>query len=98
MKSETNIPESKRDVVGILIIDSMNKNVFGENEKLIVSLISDRISEIIDRYQLSEKVKLSSQELNSFYDFTQKLNSTDSADGVLDHMIDTLHKVKQLLQ
>ncbi len=92
MKSEKNIPDSKRDVVGILIIDSMNKNVFGENEKLIVSLISDRISEIIDRYQLSEKVKLSSQELNSFYDFTQKLNSTDSVDGVLDHMISTLEK------
>ena len=92
MKSDTNIPESKREVVGILIIDSMNKNVFGENEKLIVSLISDRISEIIDRYQLSEKIKLSSQELNSFYDFTQKLNSTDNVDGVVDHIIDTLDR------
>lgn len=92
MKAEANVPESKRDVVGILIIDSMNKNVFGENEKLIVSLISDRISEIIDRFQLSEKVKLSSQELNSFYDFTQKLNSTDSVDAVMDHVIDTLER------
>ncbi len=92
MKAEANVPESKRDVVGILIIDSMNKNVFGENEKLIVSLISDRISEIIDRFQLSEKVKLSSQELNSFYDFTQKLNSTDSIDAVMDHVIDTLER------
>ena len=42
---------------------------------------------------MSEKVKLSSQELNSFYDFTQKLNSTDSVDAVLDHLVDTLQRV-----
>ena len=93
MKAENDIPDSRRDVVGILIIDSMEKNVFGEKEKLIVSLISDRISEIIDRFQLSEKVKLSSQELNSFYDFTQKLNSTNNVDTVMNHMIDTLKRV-----
>lgn len=93
MKAEKNIPDSKRDVVGILIIDSMEKNVFGEKEKLIISLISDRIGEIIDRFQLSEQAKLSTQELNSFYDFTQKLNSTDSIDSVMDHIMDTLGNV-----
>ena len=93
MKSDKDIPESKRDVVGILIIDSMDKNVFGEKEKLIVSLISDRIGEIIDRFQLSEQAKLSTQELNSFYEFTQKLNSTNSVDAVMDHIVDTLGKV-----
>jgi len=93
LKSEKDIPESKRDIVGILIIDSMDQNVFGEKEKLIISLISDRIGEIIERFQLSEKVKLSSQELNSFYDFTQKLNSTDNVDSVLDHVVDTLQRV-----
>jgi two-component system cell cycle response regulator len=93
MKAEKNIPESKRDIVGILIVDSMDQNVFGEKEKLIISLICDRIGEIIDRFQLSEKVKLSSQELNSFYDFTQKLNSSESVDAVLDHLADTLQRV-----
>jgi len=93
MKAEKHIPESKRDVVGILIIDSMDKNVFGEKEKLIVSLISDRIGEIIDRFQLSEQAKLSTQELNSFYEFTQKLNSTNSVDAVMDHIVDSLQKV-----
>ncbi len=93
MKAEQNVPESKQDIVGILIVDSMDQNIFGEKEKLIISLISDRIGEIIDRFQLSEKVKLSSQELNSFYDFTQKLNSTDSVDAVLDHLVDTLQRV-----
>ena len=92
MKAENNIPESKRDIVGILIVDSMDQNVFGDKEKLIISLICDRIGEVIDRFQLSEKVKLSSQELNSFYDFTQKLNSTDSVDAVLDHLSDTLQR------
>ena len=90
MKLEKNVPESKRDVVGILIIDSMDKNVFGDKEKLIVSLISGRIGEIIDRFQLSEQAKLSTQELNSFYEFSQKLNSTDSVDAVMDHILDTL--------
>ena len=93
MKAEQNVPASKQDIVGILIVDSMDQDVFGEKEKLIISLISDRIGEIIDRFQLSEKVKLSSQELNSFYDFTQKLNSTDSVDAVLDHLVDTLQRV-----
>ncbi len=93
MKAEKGTPESKREVVGILIIDSMDKNIFGEKEKLIVSLISDRISEIIDRFQLSEQAKLSTQELNSFYEFTQKLNSTNSVDDVMDHIVDTLGRV-----
>ena len=93
MKAENHIPESKRDIVGILIVDSMDQDVFGEKEKLIISLICDRIGEIIDRFQLSEKVKLSSQELNSFYDFTQKLTSTGSVDDVLDHIADTMGRV-----
>lgn len=93
MKADKDVPESKREVVGILIIDSMDKNVFGEKEKLIVSLIADRISEIIDRFQLSEQAKLSTQELNSFYEFTQKLSSTNNADDVMDHIVDTLGRV-----
>lgn len=93
MKAEKDTPESKREVIGILIIDSMEKKVFGENEKLIVSLISDRIGEIIDRYQLSEQAKLSAQELNSFYEFTQKLNSANSMEAVMDIVLDTLGKL-----
>lgn len=93
MKADKEVPENKRDVVGILIVDSMDKNVFGEKEKLIVSLISDRISEIIDRFQLSEQAKLSTQELNSFYEFTQKLNTTNNINQVMDHIIDTLQRV-----
>lgn len=90
MKADVDVPENKRDVAGILIVDSMDKNVFGEKEKLIVTLIADRISEIIDRFQLSEQAKLSTQELNSFYEFTQKLNSTNNINDVLDHIVDTL--------
>lgn len=96
MKAEKGVPENKRDVVGILIVDSMDKNVFGEKEKLIVSLISDRISEIIDRFQLSEQAKLSTQELNSFYEFTQKLSSTNNPDDVLDHIVETLDRVLEV--
>jgi len=84
--------ESEGDVsiFGMLVVDSLQQDAFGEKEKLIVSLLSDRIVETIDRFLLSEKVNLSSQELNSFYDFTQKLNSTSDIEVILDHVIDTL--------
>lgn len=84
--------ESEGDVsiFGMLVVDSLQQDAFGEKEKLVVSLLSDRIVETIDRFLLSEKINLSSQELNSFYDFTQKLNSTSDIEVILDHVIDTL--------
>ncbi|GEM_PF-984218 len=85
--------EGVESIFGMLVVDSFQQDAFGDKEKLIVSLISDRIVEIIDRFLLSEKVYLSSQELNSFYDFTQKLNSTSDVDVILDHIIDTLTRL-----
>jgi diguanylate cyclase (GGDEF)-like protein len=90
MKPEKNLTEGVQELFGMLIVDSLDQNAFGEKEKLIISLISDRIVEIIDRFQLSEKVKLSSKELNSYYDFTQKLHSTQNIDAILDHIMDTM--------
>jgi len=90
MKPEKNLTEGDQEIFGLLVVDSLNPNTFGEKEKLIVSLISERIVEIIDRFQLSEKVKLSSKELNSYYDFTQKLHSTQNADVIMDHIMETM--------
>ncbi len=90
MKPEKNLTEGVQEIFGLLIVDSLDPKAFGEKEKLIVSLISERIVEIIDRFQLSEKVKLSSKELNSYYDFTQKLHSTQNADVIMDHIIETM--------
>jgi GGDEF domain-containing protein len=92
-KGDREKSEGEERIFGMLIIDSFQQDAFGDKEKLIVSLISDRIVEIIDRFLLSEKVYLSSQELNSFYDFTQKLNSTSDVDVILDHIIDTLTRL-----
>jgi diguanylate cyclase (GGDEF)-like protein len=92
-KGERYKNEGSENIFGMLVVDSLQQEAFGEKEKLIVSLISDKIVEIIDRFQLSEKVNLSSQELNSFYDFTQKLNSTSDIDVILDHIIDTLMRI-----
>ena len=92
-KGERNASEGDESIFGMLVVDSLQQDAFGDKEKLIVSLISDRVVEIIDRFQLSEKVNLSSQELNSFYDFTQKLNSTSDIDVILDHVIDTLVRI-----
>lgn len=93
LKGEKRLPEDEQTVFGMMVVDSLDRDAFGEREKLIVSLISDRIVEIIDRFQLSEKVYLSSQELNSFYEFTQKLNSTGEIELILDHILDTLERL-----
>ena len=90
MKPEKNLTEGGQEIFGLLVVDSLDPSAFGEKEKLIVSLISERIVEIIDRFQLSEKVKLSSKELNSYYDFTQKLHSTQNADVIMDHIMKTM--------
>lgn len=90
MKPEKNLTDEDQDIFGLLVVDSLTPKAFGEKEKLIVSLISDRIVEIIDRFQLSEKVKLSSKELNSYYDFTQKLHATQNADVMMDHIMETV--------
>lgn len=90
MKPEKNLTEVDQEIFGLLVVDSLDPSAFGEKEKLIVSLISERIVEIIDRFQLSEKVKLSSKELNSYYDFTQKLHSTQNADVIMDHIMETM--------
>jgi len=93
IQKEEDSNEAAQDIFGMLVIDSLERDAFGEKEKLIVSLISDRIIELIERFQLSEKVNLSSQELSSFYDFTQKLNATSDVDIILDHINDTLVKL-----
>jgi diguanylate cyclase (GGDEF)-like protein len=89
-KGDKNKSEVEDSIFGMLVVDSLQQDAFGDKEKLVVSLVADRIVETIDRFLLSEKVNLSSQELNSFYDFTQKLNSTSDVDVILDHIIDTL--------
>ncbi|MEW6145556.1 MAG: diguanylate cyclase [Thermodesulfobacteriota bacterium] len=89
-KGERDKPEGEESIFGMIVVDSLQQDAFGDKEKMIVSLVSDRIVETIDRFLLSEKINLSSQELNSFYEFTQKLNSTSDVDVILDHIIDTL--------
>lgn len=93
LKGDKSLAEGEDNIFGMLVVDSLDRDAFGEREKLIVSLVSDRIVEIIDRLQLSEKVNLSSQELNSFYDFTQKLTSTSDIDIILDHIAETLDRL-----
>ena len=93
LKAGKDSGESGKEVFGLLVIDSLHQDAFGEKEKMIVSLVSDRIVEMIDRFQLSEKVYLSSQELNSFYDFAQRLSSTSDIEVILDHVVDTFGRI-----
>jgi len=82
-----------KEPLGILLVDSLNEDAFGEKEKQIVSLVSGRIVSIINKFHLSQKVQLSSKELTSFYDFTKKIGSTLELDVIFNHAVDTLSRV-----
>lgn len=80
---------NRQEPMGILLVDSLENDAFGEKEKLIVSLVSGRIAQTVNRFQLFQKIQLSSQEITSFYEFTKKLSSTLELDVVLDHIVKT---------
>lgn len=82
-----------QELIGILLIDSLKEDAFGEKEKQIVSLVSGRIVSTINKFHLSQKIQLSSKELTSFYEFTKKISSTLELDVIFNHVIDTLGKV-----
>lgn len=79
--------------IGILLVDSLEEDAFGEKEKQIVSLVSARIVSIINKFHLSQKIQLSSKELTSFYEFTKKISSTLELEVIFNHVIETLSKV-----
>jgi diguanylate cyclase (GGDEF)-like protein len=81
------------DTMGVLVVDSLEKDAFGEKEKLVVSLVSKQIAHILTESFLSQKVQLSSRELDSFYEFTKKLGTTLELENIIDHIMDTLEKV-----
>jgi two-component system cell cycle response regulator len=93
IEDDENKPLSRQEPMGILIADSLEPGAFGEREKLIVSLVSDRIAEIINKFDLFQKIQLSSQEITAFYDFTKKLSSTLELDLVLDHIVTTISDI-----
>lgn len=81
------------ELIGIILVDSLKEDAFGEKEKQIVSLVSGRIVSIINKFHLSQKIQLSSKELTSFYEFTKKISSTLELDVIFNHVVDTLGRV-----
>lgn len=81
------------ETIGILLVDSLEQDAFGEKEKQIVSLVSARIVSIINKFHLSQKIQLSSKEITSFYEFTKKISSTLELEVIFNHVIETLSKV-----
>ncbi|MGH7808561.1 MAG: diguanylate cyclase, partial [Thermodesulfobacteriota bacterium] len=79
--------EIVQEPIGVLVIDSLEGGAFGEKEKHIASLVSDRIGQILNNFQLFQKIQLSSQEINSFYEFATKLSSTLELDAILEHVV-----------
>ena len=78
------------ELIGVLVVDSLEKDAFGQSEKHITCVISDRIGMILENFKLSQKVYMSYKELNAIYGFTKNLNSTQEIDYTFDHVLKTL--------
>ncbi|HEX9831330.1 MAG TPA: GAF domain-containing protein, partial [Thermodesulfobacteriota bacterium] len=79
--------EIMQEPIGVLVIDSLEGGAFREKEKHIASLVSDRIGQTLNKFRLFQKIQLSSQEINSFYEFATKLSSTLELDAILEHVV-----------
>ncbi|MCH8028319.1 MAG: diguanylate cyclase [Candidatus Dadabacteria bacterium] len=72
--------------IGVLIVDSLSENAFGEREGRLASLVATRIVETLNRYKLAKKMELNSQGLASFYDLSTKLSSSLEPNTILNHV------------
>jgi diguanylate cyclase (GGDEF)-like protein len=87
----TEDPENQSiEPTGVLVVDSLEKDAFGQFEKNIASIISDGLALILENYGLSQRVSMSRKELNSIYEFTRQLSSSHETDGSMDHVLKRL--------
>jgi diguanylate cyclase (GGDEF)-like protein len=78
--------------IGVLVVDGLEKDAFGQFDKDVASMISNGIGLILANYNLSQRVSISQKELNSMYELTTHLSSTREIDSALDHVLKTLDK------
>jgi diguanylate cyclase (GGDEF)-like protein len=91
--SEGHPGDKTKEPIGVLVVDSLDNDAFGQFEKHIASMISDGIGLILENYALSQRVSMSQNELNSVYDFTKHLSSSQEIDSSFDHVLKTLDKL-----
>jgi diguanylate cyclase (GGDEF)-like protein len=90
----TEDPENQSiEPIGLLVVDSLEKDAFGQFEKNVASIISDGLALILENYSLSQQVYMSRKELNSIYEFTKQLSYTHETDGSMDHVLKTLDRI-----
>ncbi|MGH7889284.1 MAG: sensor domain-containing diguanylate cyclase, partial [Thermodesulfobacteriota bacterium] len=87
IEEEGDNQEGRQEPIGLLIVDSLEGGIFKEKEKNVACLVSDRIAQTFNKFRLFQKIQLSSQEINSFYEFATKLSSTLELDTVIDHVV-----------
>ena len=78
------------DVKGILILDSLEKKAFNEEDKEVATLIADNIYSLFKIKSLEKTVEETGEELNSLYQYIQRLESNMDVDIILDHLSNTL--------
>ncbi len=78
--------------IGVLVVDSLEKDAFGEFEKNIASMTSDGLGLILENYSLSQKLSMSQQELNSVYEFTKYFSSSQEIDSLFAHVLKMLER------
>ncbi len=87
IEEEGDNQEGRQEPIGLLIVDSLEGEIFKEKEKNVACLVSDRIAQTFNKFRLFQKIQLSSKEINSFYEFATKLSSTLELDTVIDHVV-----------
>src|SRR3990172_8967422 len=92
IKDGENESVNEQDTIGIVLVDSLKKDAFEEREKQIVMLTSNKIVDTLIKFRMSERIKLSSIGLTSFYEYTNKLSSTLELDTIVDHVVLALGK------
>jgi diguanylate cyclase (GGDEF)-like protein len=90
--SEGDPGTKSNEPIGVLVVDSLEKDAFGQFEKDIASMISGGIGLILENYNLSQRVSISQNELSSIYELTKRLSSTQEIDSSFDHVLKTLDK------
>ncbi len=82
-----------KELFGILCLDSLCEDAFGNREKQILSIVVEQIIEIFKRYKLLVKVQLEAREFSWLYEFTKKLSYTLELNDITECIVSSICKV-----
>lgn len=90
-KTSRNDDHGSLEVIGVLVLDSTEKKAFSEEHKEIAILIADKIFSLFKIKNLEKNMDEFEVELNSLYQYIQRLESNMDVDIILDHLLNTIN-------